>query len=305
MTACAYDIIGDIHGHACELWQLLDVLGYRRHNGVYVHPKRQALFVGDFIDRGPQQLAVLETVRAMVERGTALAVMGNHELNAVGWLKRDADSQPLRVHSDKNRKQHAAFLNEVGEGSTPHYEWVDWFMGLPLWLARPELQVVHACWSESAMQVLIPFLSDNQCLQEHNLPALFERDTPAYQAVEELLKGPELRLPEGHFFHDKDKNRRHEARIRWWLAEGSLRDAALVPQDVARELPELCLTAHLKRYNGISRPTFVGHYWLRGQPEPLSRQVACLDYSVARQGQLVAYRFDGEPVLRSDRFIAV
>jgi hypothetical protein len=33
--------------------------------------------------------------------------------------------------------------------------------------------------------------------------------------------------------------------------------------------------------------------------------VACVDYSVANRGPLVAYRFDGEPELSADKFVAV
>jgi len=49
-----YDLIGDIHGYACELEALLDKLGYRDSNGVFAHPNRRAIFLGDFIDRGPE-----------------------------------------------------------------------------------------------------------------------------------------------------------------------------------------------------------------------------------------------------------
>ena len=77
-----YDLIGDIHGHAAELRQLLEKLGYSQHGGIYLHPDRKVIFLGDFIDRGPQIREALGIVRVMVESGSALAVMGNHELNA-------------------------------------------------------------------------------------------------------------------------------------------------------------------------------------------------------------------------------
>jgi len=45
-----YDIIGDIHGHAAELKQLLGKLGNENKNGCYRHPEgRQVIFLGDFI----------------------------------------------------------------------------------------------------------------------------------------------------------------------------------------------------------------------------------------------------------------
>jgi hypothetical protein len=44
----AYDIIGDIHGHASELEALLNQLGYRDVGTVYQHSKgRKAVFLGD------------------------------------------------------------------------------------------------------------------------------------------------------------------------------------------------------------------------------------------------------------------
>ena len=58
-----YELIGDIHGHAAALQQLLGKLGYTRHKGVYRHSERQAIFFGDFIDRGPQIRETLEIVR--------------------------------------------------------------------------------------------------------------------------------------------------------------------------------------------------------------------------------------------------
>lgn len=300
-----YDVIGDIHGHASKLWELLDQLGYRKQAGVYRHPSRQAMFLGDFIDRGPQQLAVLETVRDMVEQGQARSVMGNHEFNAIGWMSHDARGRVLREHSSKNRDQHKAFFDAVGEGSNTHREWISWFKTLPLWMDLPELQTVHACWSPEAMKCVSPFLNEGQRLDEAHLPALFERGSAAYAAVEVLLKGPEVTLPDGHVFHDKDNHPRREARIKWWLESGSLRDIALLPAAVAGQLPEHCMQAELDRYPSGTKPTFVGHYWMRGTPSPLNHNTACLDFSVAKDGELVAYRFDCEKRLRDDKFVAV
>ncbi|TQJ56305.1 polynucleotide kinase-phosphatase [Streptomyces sp. NBC_00080] len=71
-----FDIIGDIHGCAFELDGLLGKLGYV--DGV--HPEgRQAVFVGDLVDRGPDSPGVLRRVMAMVKSGNALCVPGNHE----------------------------------------------------------------------------------------------------------------------------------------------------------------------------------------------------------------------------------
>ena len=84
-----YDVIGDVHGQDLKLKALLAELGYRVRAGAYRHPAgRVAVFVGDLIDRGPGQVEVLEIVRRMEAAGSARVVMGNHELNAIGYATR-------------------------------------------------------------------------------------------------------------------------------------------------------------------------------------------------------------------------
>ncbi|HET6708355.1 polynucleotide kinase-phosphatase, partial [Amycolatopsis sp.] len=78
-----FDVIGDVHGCAAELEELLAELGYA--DGV--HPAgRTAVFVGDLVDRGPDTPGVLRRVMAMAASGNALVVCGNHEQKLVRAL---------------------------------------------------------------------------------------------------------------------------------------------------------------------------------------------------------------------------
>jgi Calcineurin-like phosphoesterase len=97
MTVQGYDLVGDIHGHADALHRLLRALDYTEIEGVFRHPEKQMIFVGDFIDRGPQQREVLRIARSMCEAGAAKAVMGNHEFNAIGWAAQNKDGRFLRI----------------------------------------------------------------------------------------------------------------------------------------------------------------------------------------------------------------
>jgi hypothetical protein len=48
-------------------------------------------------------------------------------------------------------------------------------------------------------------------------------------------------------------------------------------------------------YSG-PEPVLFGHYWWRKETaEPVNPLATCLDYSVAKNGVLRAYRWDGEP----------
>jgi hypothetical protein len=65
MIVQGYDLVGDIHGHVDPLRRLLERLDYSEVEGVFRHPERQMIFVGDFIDRGPRQREVLRIARSM------------------------------------------------------------------------------------------------------------------------------------------------------------------------------------------------------------------------------------------------
>src|SRR5690606_17359910 len=76
-----FDIIGDVHGCASELEQLLSTLSYAPdENGVWRHAERKAVFVGDLVDRGPRVPDVLKIVMDMVQHDAALCVPGNHDI---------------------------------------------------------------------------------------------------------------------------------------------------------------------------------------------------------------------------------
>jgi hypothetical protein len=316
-----YDIIGDIHGHADAAEALLRNMGYRETGGAWRQPERQVLFVGDFIDRGPQQRESVELVRRMVDAGSAQAVMGNHEFNAIAWFTEDAEcpGEYLRKHhsskyGEKNRHQHRVFLNAV-EGTPLHKEYIDWFLTLPLFLDLPELRLVHACWHPAALAHLGPYLTaDNKLTHETMVKASREpedeadKDTPeltTFKAVEAVLKGIEVPLPAPHKFYDKDGHERNRVRIRWWDNQVTdYRRAAMLPSEERAEFPPTGIPLHaLIGHDG--KPVFVGHYWLTGTPEVLSDKVACVDYSVAKGGKLVAYRWDGEAKLDNGRLVWV
>jgi diadenosine tetraphosphatase ApaH/serine/threonine PP2A family protein phosphatase len=317
-----FDIIGDIHGQADKLEALLRKLGYDDTAGAWRHSERKAIFVGDFVDRGPAQVRSVNIARRMVDAGAALAVMGNHELNAIAWHTPDPrdPGEYLRPRNSpkwgrKNRQQHAAFLAEVEHKPALHAEVIDWFLTLPLWIDLPAFRVVHACWHAPFLAWLKPRLHHERYLTRDLMVAATEEPideaekdnaTPSmFKAVEALTKGIEVPLPPGHAFSDKDGHTRDRVRVRWWDARAtSYREAAMLSAAEASALPEVAIPGHA-RIPLDDRLVFFGHYWLTGDIALQSPRHACVDYSAGNGGPLVAYRYDGESELAQEKFVWV
>lgn len=305
-----YDIIGDVHGHGDRLHALLQRLGYHLDHGVFAHPRRQAIFVGDLIDRGEQNRMVLETVSAMVAADTAQCVMGNHEFNAWAFHYEDSRFDWLRPRSNKNLVQHLAFLYEYLDPRRPAREQelqqaVDFFADLPLHLDLGELRIVHACWHQGYLDQLKPQLQPGLPAPRELLIAGHKPGTKSAGQLDTLLKGHEIQLPEGISYRDAYGTVRHRMRCRWWLNEPtSYRHFALGPPRVIQQLPDTPVSDEaLVGYPADAPPVFVGHYWQTGTPQIMARNVACVDYSMGRGEKLVAYRWDGEQRLCDSHFV--
>ena len=302
-----YDLIGDIHGEAPTLKALLEKLGYQLTTNGYSHPEnRTVIFVGDLVDRGHWQKEVISIVRAMTEAGNAICIMGNHEFNAIAYGTVGPNGRPLREHSAKNVKQHKEFIAAFRGAETEYLETLEWLKTLPLWIDLPELRVIHACWDQAEIELLSsrhagPRLTDDLLVQASTY------GTKEYRALETLLKGKEVALPDGASYHDKEGTLRTVMRTQWWGKAGSYRACYMGPEEARENIPDVPIVGDpLVHYPNDDVPVFIGHYWLEGQPCPLANNIACLDYSVAKPGgSLVAYRFDGEQTIHSENFISV
>ena len=315
----AYDIIGDVHGSADKLEGLLRSLGYDEVDGAYRLQGHQAIFVGDLIDRGDDQVRVIELVRAMDEAGTARVVMGNHEFNAISWVTPHPGlpGEFMRPHVGRrgahNYRHHGPFLTQVGEGSVFHASTIEWFRTLPLYLDLGDLRVAHACWHPGSLTVLDKWVDPGRPVSDEFIVEANTRGSEAFDAIEVVLKGPEVRLPEHLAFLDPEDAPRWAARIKWWDdAATSLRDVAIIPGgsrtfDGAPHpgLPDLDAD-HATAYRYTDPvPVFFGHYWFLGTPAPAGSHAVCVDYSAVRpHGSLVAYRWSGEDTPMADRFVA-
>jgi Calcineurin-like phosphoesterase len=299
-----YDIIGDIHGHAHELKALLLDLGYSRHKLGYRHPDRKVVFVGDFVDRGPAIGEVIEIVRTMIDAGDALAVMGNHEYNAIAFHtpRPDKPGEWFRSHSDKNLKQHQATMDQLSSGELA--DAIAWFKTLPAAIEIGGIRVAHASWLTEDIDRINDALINVSRFTSDFLTVAEDAGSDLNISIENVLKGPELRMPSGHSIVDKAGHERNSVRIKWYEggAGRTFRQHHLGTDNVPDVEIDAGDLATFETYPRDAVPVFVGHYWLTGTPTPLAANVACTDYSVAKGGKLVAYRWDGESVLHADKF---
>jgi hypothetical protein len=297
-----YDFIGDVHGFASNLIKLLIKMGYIFKDDTYYHPEgRIVVFVGDYIDRGLEEEKVVNIVSSMVKAGTALASMGNHEYNAICYSTL-VNGEYLRPHDDQNYNQHKAFLDEYPFSSKKHSAVIDWFKTLPLFLELDGVNVIHAAWIQKDIDFIKPLLSDGNKLNDNVLKEVAKKGD-VYHAIERLLKGVELILPNNMYWSDKDGIERNTMRFNWFTYKKNVtyKNCALsIPDHV--KLPDTLIPNAPLLYNG-DKPVFFGHYWMQGNPKIQTNKLACLDYSVAKGGKLVAYRWNGEQDLDNKNFI--
>lgn len=301
------DLIGDVHGHADKLIELLQKLGYSYSDNHYSHPTRTVIFVGDYIDRGPKIRETLTIIKQMVDRGSAVALMGNHEYNALCFHFQEIEGGHLRKHLIKNIAQHYETLKQFQNRQEEYEEYLEWFKTLPLFYETESFRAVHACWDDENIKYLKERLEKDR-LTDDLIYESVKIGLPLNLAVEETLKGKELKMPNGITFDDKDGTTRTDIRIKWWEnpTEMTYKQISVEPftqlPETNIELPELNTNNY---YHETDKPIFFGHYWLNGKPSFYRENICCLDYSVAKGGYLVAYSFDGESVLDSEKITYV
>lgn len=307
MDKIRYDFIGDIHGHADKLEELLLKLGYVKNNGTYSHSSRKAFFVGDYIDRGPKIRETLQIVKGMVDSENAIALMGNHEYNALCFHFQEREGGHLRKHLIKNIVQHYETLKQFQNRQNEYEDYLEWFKTLPLYYETDQFKAVHACWDNKVIAYLKTKLVNDRLTNELIYESVIE-GTKFNEAIDQTLKGKELKMPEGLFFTDKDGTKRTELRIKWWEDPTKITYKSISVEAIGN-LPEkkieLSELKSLEYYSDDDKKVFFGHYWLKGEPSFYRNNICCLDYSVAKGGKLMAYQLSGENVLDKKNIVYV
>ncbi len=305
------DIVGDVHGNYSKLIKLLNKLGYRKQNG-FKNQKRNIVFIGDIIDRGNENLKTLGLIKFLYEMEIALIVLGNHEYNAICY-HREGDNDFLRSHNSKNFLSHKETLLEIKDKNDEWLKYIEWFMQFPLYLEVKNLRLVHACWDDDMIQWLrdrnIYSIDNNMVFLKNSV----NKQRFEHKVIETVLKGPELNLPKNVEYTDRNGIKRNSVRIKWWIDKDeiikyeNLSQISLTDNKTKKMLKSFKINDEIKNlFNNKLNNDFIylfGHYWFKGKPKPIKKNIACLDYSVAKGGKLVAYRYNGEQELQNSNFI--
>jgi len=254
-------------------------LGYNDTDGAWRHPERTAVFLGDLIDRGPQQLATIELVRRMADVGSARCIMGNHEFNAIAWVTPDPEhpGKFLRDHHkpgnrSSTRRSWTSSRGRIGSGNHRLVQNAAVVAGHS-WLT------VGACLLASSPRstFLQKALGSSPKLTDEDDFAGKPKGHALYEAIEIVCKGLEVELPAGISFKDKEGKLRHEVRVRWWQEDlSTYRKAAIGPPEEMEKIPDAPMPAEWAMHPYAGPPVLFGHYWFTGTPNVISPRFACL-----------------------------
>jgi hypothetical protein len=119
----------------------------------------------------------------------------------------------------------------------------------------------------------------------------------AYQAIDVLLKGPEVHLADGISFVDAEGTQRRQTRVKWWSPEATTyRTASIMGRTwLTNSQTSSCRIGGSRTVIGSRFSS--GTTGLSGEPRVEWSVAVCLDYSIAKDGALVAYRWSGEDQL--------
>jgi hypothetical protein len=302
-----FDIIGDIHGYASLLKQLLTKLGYKRIDGVWRHKVRKVVFVGDFINRGPEIRETLSLVRSMVEAGSALAILGNHEYGSILYHIKDDNGTFMSRHIAGNRTQIQKTLTVYKDFNEEWLDHLKWMRTLPFFLDLGEIRIAHAYWNDEEIARLKEYLPNGR-MKKKFIRELHEKRPDIAAIVYKLLKGLEFRCPKDLIIKCNKGLSRKAFLLKWWEdpTNKTFRQLYFGNKFV---LPDYHFPKELEP-SYAPYPTglpivFLGHYCLSGGNEIVQQNICCLDSCVHTTGKLSAYSWSGEKELIADNLVVV
>jgi len=153
-------VIGDIHGCATELRLLLEQLPITGDSTV--------VFVGDYIDRGPNAREVIEILLGLMQRCHVVTLLGNHEAMFFDFLQDPKSLGGGMFIYNGGSATLASYANEHGEYTIPR-EHLDFLFSLKLYHEGGDYFFVHAGVPPKPLEELDPEHDRDELLWTRNM----------------------------------------------------------------------------------------------------------------------------------------
>ncbi len=128
--------IGDVHGMLFKLERLLDRLPLRKD-------RDQLVFVGDYVDRGPDSRGVIDRVLQLMEQGfQVVCLRGNHELMMENYLQ-DREAEFFLINGGAVTVHSYSVGNDGGQCLVPETH-KNFLRGLKKFYETDDYLFVHA-----------------------------------------------------------------------------------------------------------------------------------------------------------------
>ena len=135
MTSQKVFAIGDIHGCADELNTLISTLPLDKNSTI--------IFLGDYIDRGPNSKKVIETIIELGTQYNVIPLMGNHEAMLLEFLSDPSSSLAAYFILNGGSATLASYVSGENEYEIPK-EHLSFFKNLKLFYQTENYFFVHA-----------------------------------------------------------------------------------------------------------------------------------------------------------------
>ncbi len=158
-------VVSDLHGHVDPLLGALRRAGLLGSDDVWSGGRAILTFMGDYFDRGPDGIAVVDLIRRLQDEsaktgGRVEAMIGNHEILALGMSRFGAEHVPSGLDSPRSfARSWALNGGQTGDQRGLTDDHIDWLSGLDSVVLTGADLLLHSDtseylrWGDSAGQI--------------------------------------------------------------------------------------------------------------------------------------------------------
>jgi len=242
----------------------------------------------------------------MTDAGFAHTILGNHEYSAILYHIKDSSGMYLSRHIAGNRTQIQSTLTAFKGFQAEWRDHLKWLRTLPFFIDLGHIRIAHAYWNDDDISFLRSFLPEGR-LKKDFLRAIHELHHPAATIIYKTLKGLEYHCPNDLIVKCSKGMSRTMFRMNWWESpeNKTFRELSFGNKFI---LPDYTVPVQIaptfEPYTPGQPPVFIGHYCLSEGAEIFQENICCVDSCVV-SGQLTAYRWSGEKLLKGENLISV